>query len=382
MSANPLVLVDGSSYLYRAFHALPPLSTATRPADRRRARRRQHALQAARRAQARRAWPSCSTRPARRSATTCTPSTRRTGRRCPTSCARRSRPLLEAIEAMGIPLLRIEGVEADDVIGTLAQRSGGRRRRPRSSRPATRTSRSSSTTTSRSSTRWTTRSSIAPASSRSSASRPSRSSTTWRSSATTSDNIPGVPGVGPKTAAKWLQQYRDLDTLKAQRRRGRRQDRRAAARVARRARPVEAARDDPLRRRAAAQASTISRCGRRTPRGSARCSSGSSSRGCCGACAAATPAPQPAAPRGHAPRREPRAARAARRPLRDRPRRWTRSSAGAHASRLRRSWRSTRETTSLALHARRARRHLAGRRRPARRPTFRSRIAIPARPIS
>ena len=27
MSASPLVLVDGSSYLYRAFHALPPLST-------------------------------------------------------------------------------------------------------------------------------------------------------------------------------------------------------------------------------------------------------------------------------------------------------------------------------------------------------------------
>ena len=29
MSAKPLVLVDGSSYLYRAFHALPPLSTAS-----------------------------------------------------------------------------------------------------------------------------------------------------------------------------------------------------------------------------------------------------------------------------------------------------------------------------------------------------------------
>ena len=26
---TPLILVDGSSYLYRAFHALPPLSTAT-----------------------------------------------------------------------------------------------------------------------------------------------------------------------------------------------------------------------------------------------------------------------------------------------------------------------------------------------------------------
>ena len=30
MAANdPLVLVDGSSYLYRAFHALPPLNTST-----------------------------------------------------------------------------------------------------------------------------------------------------------------------------------------------------------------------------------------------------------------------------------------------------------------------------------------------------------------
>ncbi len=29
----------------------------------------------------------------------------------------------------------------------------------------------------------------------------------------TSDNIPGVPGVGPKTAAKWLQQYGSLDAL-------------------------------------------------------------------------------------------------------------------------------------------------------------------------
>ncbi|MEE8306481.1 MAG: PIN domain-containing protein, partial [Gammaproteobacteria bacterium] len=27
MAAKPLILVDGSSYLYRAFHALPPLAT-------------------------------------------------------------------------------------------------------------------------------------------------------------------------------------------------------------------------------------------------------------------------------------------------------------------------------------------------------------------
>ena len=29
----------------------------------------------------------------------------------------------------------------------------------------------------------------------------------------TSDNLPGIPGVGPKTAAKWLQQYGSLDSI-------------------------------------------------------------------------------------------------------------------------------------------------------------------------
>jgi DNA polymerase-1 len=31
----------------------------------------------------------------------------------------------------------------------------------------------------------------------------------------TSDNLPGIPGVGPKTAAKWLQEYGDLETILA-----------------------------------------------------------------------------------------------------------------------------------------------------------------------
>jgi DNA polymerase-1 len=30
-----------------------------------------------------------------------------------------------------------------------------------------------------------------------------------------SDNIPGVPKVGQKTAAKWLNEYEDLDSIKA-----------------------------------------------------------------------------------------------------------------------------------------------------------------------
>ena len=32
-------------------------------------------------------------------------------------------PILDAVEAMGLPLLQVEGVEADDVIGTLCARA-------------------------------------------------------------------------------------------------------------------------------------------------------------------------------------------------------------------------------------------------------------------
>src|SRR6478735_8598536 len=61
-----LVLIDGSSYLYRAFHALPPL---TGPPDDLRAQ---------------------------------------------------IEPMLQIVQARGFPMLRVSGVEADDVIGTLA----------------------------------------------------------------------------------------------------------------------------------------------------------------------------------------------------------------------------------------------------------------------
>ena len=47
------------------------------------------------------------------------------------------------------------------------------------------------------------------------------------------DNVPGVPKVGPKTAAKWLAQYGTLDDVIAQRGRDRRRRRRQPARSAR-----------------------------------------------------------------------------------------------------------------------------------------------------
>jgi len=64
--------------------------------------------------------PASSTREARLSATRCTHNTRRTDRHADDLGAQ-VEPLLDAIRASGWPLLQIEGVEADDVIGTLAR---------------------------------------------------------------------------------------------------------------------------------------------------------------------------------------------------------------------------------------------------------------------
>src|SRR6218665_3203579 len=91
-----LVLVDGSSYLYRAFHALPDLRVV--PGDARSAatgaiRGMINMLQALRKE-----------RPADYAA-------------CVFDA---SAPTHEAVRLLGWPVLAIAGVEADDVIGTLA----------------------------------------------------------------------------------------------------------------------------------------------------------------------------------------------------------------------------------------------------------------------
>ena len=66
----------------------------------------------------------------------------------------------------------------------------------------------------------------------------------------TSDNLPGVPGVGPKTAAKWLSQYGDLDDPRRPRRRdqgqGRRRLREHLAQVLRNRQINKLVRDVPL----------------------------------------------------------------------------------------------------------------------------------------
>ncbi len=60
----------------------------------------------------------------------------------PDDLVRQIEPLHELIRAHGWPLLMVEGVEADDVIGTLVRQAEAQRHRQRRSRPATRISRS------------------------------------------------------------------------------------------------------------------------------------------------------------------------------------------------------------------------------------------------
>ncbi|WP_312931761.1 DNA polymerase I [Pseudomonas sp.] len=127
MSLAPLVLVDGSSYLYRAFHALPPLTTSKgMPTgavkgvlNMLKSLRRQYpdslfavvfdakggTFRDALFAEYKANRPSM-----------------------PDDLRVQVEPLHASVRAMGYPLLCIEGVEADDVIGTLARSSAAQNR--------------------------------------------------------------------------------------------------------------------------------------------------------------------------------------------------------------------------------------------------------------
>ena len=213
MPARKLLLVDGSSYLYRAFHALPPLSNS-------------------------KGEPTGAVlgvinmlnklmkeeSPDRVAVVFDAPG--RTFRdelfdqykahRTPMPDDLRSQlpPLLEAVAGLGLPLLRVAGVEADDVIGTLAVQgaaagfdvliSTGDKDMaqlvdPRISLVNTMTN---------------TRLDRAGVKAKFDVF-PEQIVDYLALVGDSSDNIPGITGVGPKTAAKWLNQHQTLDALVA-----------------------------------------------------------------------------------------------------------------------------------------------------------------------
>jgi DNA polymerase I len=213
MSASPLVLVDGSSYLYRAFHAIPPLSTkAGEPTnavlgvvnmlykllDELKPTRMAVVFDA----------------PGRTFRDDLYAEYKADRPPMPDELRAQVEPLLEAIEGMGIPLLRIDGVEADDVIGTLARQAasagystvistGDKDLAQLVDEHVTLVNTMDNTTLDRD--RVIQKFGVTP-----------EQIVDYLALVGDSiDNIPGVHGVGPKTAVKWLQQYGDLETLKA-----------------------------------------------------------------------------------------------------------------------------------------------------------------------
>ncbi|HSR64282.1 MAG TPA: DNA polymerase I [Xanthomonadaceae bacterium] len=113
-----LVLIDGSSYLYRAFHALPPLTnSAGEPTgalfgvvNMLRAHLNEQ--------------PDCAAfvvdAPGKTFRDDLYPAYKANRAPMPDDLRAQMQPMCDIVQALGFPILRIEGVEADDVIGTLA----------------------------------------------------------------------------------------------------------------------------------------------------------------------------------------------------------------------------------------------------------------------
>ena len=121
-SIAPLILVDGSSYLYRAFHALPPLTTST-GAPTGAVKGVLNMLKSLRKQ-----YPDSpfavvfdAKGPTFRDALFEDYKSHRPP--MPDDLRAQIEPLHACVKALGLPLLCVDGVEADDVIGTLARHS-------------------------------------------------------------------------------------------------------------------------------------------------------------------------------------------------------------------------------------------------------------------
>ena len=214
MSTPPLILVDGSSYLYRAFHALPPLSTHTgQPTGA--IKGVVSMLQKLIKTYGPTHIAVVFDAPGGTFRDEIYPEYKAHRPPMPDDLRTQVEPLHALIRAMGLPLLCEKGVEADDVIGTLARRAAAARMPVLIStgdkdiaqlvdEHVTLVNTMTDTVLDREGV-------IAkfgvP---------PERIIDYLALVGDSADNIPGVPGVGPKTAAKWLQEFGSLDALIAQ----------------------------------------------------------------------------------------------------------------------------------------------------------------------
>lgn len=209
--AKPLILVDGSSYLYRAFHALPALMNSKGfPTGAiygminmlKRLLNDYHPeiLAVVFDAKGRTFRDDLYAEyKATRSA-------------MPDELSQQIAPLHKMIAALGLPLVMVEGVEADDVIGTIAKeasRAGFSVLISTSDKDFAQLVTSQITLVN-----TMTNTELNPDTVRDKFGVPPETIIDYLILVgDTSDNIPGVPKVGPKTAAKWLQHYGSLENI-------------------------------------------------------------------------------------------------------------------------------------------------------------------------
>jgi DNA polymerase I len=121
-------------------------------------------------------------------------------------------PIHDIIRSLGLPLLIIDGVEADDVIGTLAREATETKRDVVISTSDKDIAQLVSAHVTLVNTMTDTRLDRDGVTAKFGVP-PERMIDFLALTGDTSDNIPGVPGVGPKTAAKWLNEYGSLDAV-------------------------------------------------------------------------------------------------------------------------------------------------------------------------
>ncbi|MFC3651759.1 DNA polymerase I [Dyella humi] len=207
-----LTLIDGSSYLYRAFHALPPLSNAQgEPTGalfgvvnmlRTTLKAKPDYV----------AFVSDASGPTFRNVLYEKYKANRPP--MPDDLRAQIEPMLQIVGALGFPILRVSGVEADDVIGTLATQahehgvdvliSTGDKDLAQLVRPGI-TLVNTMTNTTMDSAAVMEKFGV----------KPEQIIDFLSLTGDTVDNVPGVPKCGPKTAAKWLAEYGSLDGVMA-----------------------------------------------------------------------------------------------------------------------------------------------------------------------
>jgi len=213
MNARKLLLVDGSSYLYRAFHALPPLSNSKgEPTGA--VLGVLNMLNKIIKEESPDRIAVVFDAPGRTFRDDLFDQYKAHREPMPDELRSQVQPLLEAVEAMGLPLLRTPGVEADDVIGTLAEQGAAAGYDVLISTGDKDMAQLVGPRISLVNTMSNTRLDRAGVKAKFDVF-PEQIVDYLALVGDSSDNIPGVTGVGPKTAAKWMDQYQTLDALTA-----------------------------------------------------------------------------------------------------------------------------------------------------------------------